>query len=293
MADKSIQEHVSIGHYAVAFIDLLSQKDRLAKLRELPQNDAQLKVFITNLKESVGVVDMFRKAMITSIGVIEAPLPNSAMANDPRFSRIWSDVHKIKINHKFFSDCLVLWVPLASDQNGIPVAAVFHLMQSVSQLFSIALSLGYTCRGGIDVGVAGEFFDGELYGPALSNAYLLESVSAIYPRIVIGPSLQEYLDAVHKSSQESREFTVVMRREFSQFGLDLIAVDQDGQMILDYFGIGSARSLDGNSLGLYQKSLAFCFSQLVVFSDAANGKLLDKYMRLYQYLRSRGLYWQR
>ena len=293
MTEEIKQDHVSVGHYAVAFLDLLSQKDRLAKLNELPQNDKQMHEFIINLKKSVGVVDMFRKAMIASIAVTELPLLNGAMTSDPRFSCLWSDVYKIKIRHKFFSDCFVLWVPLRSDQGGIPVAAVFHLMQSVSYVFSVALGLGHTCRGGIDIGVAGEFFAGEIYGPALSNAYRLESEKANYPRIVIGKSLQKYLAIERPSSHQAQEIPSIVRRKINQSCSDLIATDQDGQYILDYFGLGAAQMMGAHSLGLYDKALLFCLSQISEFSDAANTKLLSKYTLLHQYLRSREYLWSK
>ena len=47
----------------------------------------------------------------------------------------------------------------------------------------MGLSEGIICRGGIEVGMAGEFLVGEIYGPALYQAYQLESERAQYPEL--------------------------------------------------------------------------------------------------------------
>lgn len=291
MPQTSSKDTLFIGHYAVAFIDLLSQKDRLSKMRELPRNRNELREFIANVKESAGVVDMFRKAMLTSIKTAETLNPNGDMNKDLRFRRVWSEVHKIKIKHKFFSDCFVLWVPLANEDDGIPVAAVLRLMHVMMQIFMIGLAEGYPCRGGIDVGVAAEFFQDELYGPALANAYLLESQFAKYPRIIIGDSLREYISDQHIEDPKSIDQTSIMRRQFAILCKELISEDCDNQAILDYFGLGARRIIGHESAELYLKCVSFCTCQMQRFSDEVNSHLVEKYLKTFLYLRSRKIYW--
>ncbi len=292
MSKAKPREDTQIGYYAVAFLDLLGQKDRLEKIRKLPQTEDEKSQFIISLKESMGVVKLFRDSMLQSISVTESPPPDGLMAQHPQLSKIWSDVHRIKIRHKFFSDCLVLWVPLRGNEAGLPVPSVFRLMQSVAQLFSVALSLGYTCRGGIDVGIADENFLDELYGPALSSAYLLEHDMAKYPRVVIGNSLREYIATEREAWDENPDFSLVMRRTFAQFCTGLITSDYDGQFILDYFGPRSSWLIDGKSQGIYRNSVAFAQSQIMKYSDEGNEKLVEKYTRLYQYLQARQIHWK-
>jgi hypothetical protein len=55
------------------------------------------------------------------------------------------------------------------------------------------MSQGWPIRGGIELGLAMDIDNDDIYGPALARAYTLESKVAQYPRIVIGEELILYL----------------------------------------------------------------------------------------------------
>lgn len=56
---------VTIGHVALAFIDLLSQKDVLRKINKLPESEEEENEFIGLWELSVGTIMSFRVAFDT------------------------------------------------------------------------------------------------------------------------------------------------------------------------------------------------------------------------------------
>ena len=70
---------------------------------------------------------------------------------------------------------------------------VYAALTSAASTFLTMLAGRQAIRGGIDVGVAVELRDKELYGPALARAYELESKTANYPRVVLGEELIRYI----------------------------------------------------------------------------------------------------
>ncbi|MCG8563685.1 MAG: hypothetical protein MI747_01235, partial [Desulfobacterales bacterium] len=57
-------------------------------------------------------------------------------------------------------------------------------------------NLGMMVRGGISVGKLIHEEAGALFGPAMNEAYALESKSAIYPRVIISPEAFELLESM-------------------------------------------------------------------------------------------------
>ena len=130
------------------------------------------------------------------------------------------NVHRDKVQIRIFSDNIVLSCPSES----IGIEAALHLIVVLSALIQEKL-LHYSVlsRGGI---ARGDFFRDEtmIWGNALVQAYNLECAIAIYPRIVIHPSLIADVGYFKKKSNGD--------------GNDLInwiTQDQDGLCYVDYF----------------------------------------------------------
>jgi hypothetical protein len=82
-----------------------------------------------------------------------------------------------------FSDTLILSAP--SDSNGL-----VHIVHFVSLLASELFLNGIWCRGAIASGAL--YDDGNVvFGPALINAYEMESQLAVYPRILVTETVAE------------------------------------------------------------------------------------------------------
>ena len=73
------------------------------------------------------------------------------------------------------------------------MSGVYSALTSAASSFLTMLAQGQAIRGGIDVGIAVELSEQEIYGSALSRAYELESNTAHYPRIVLWEELVKYI----------------------------------------------------------------------------------------------------
>ena len=82
----------------------------------------------------------------------------------------------------FFSDTLVLASPL--DDGGDEEAAVTELLLDAARLQLDLVTAGFFARGGLSLGLF-HVREGLIFGPALVEAYALESRHAVHPRVVI------------------------------------------------------------------------------------------------------------
>jgi hypothetical protein len=80
-------------------------------------------------------------------------------------------------NAQSFSDCIVL-------SENASARGLFHLLASVTVLSFNLLSKGIFTRGGIAKGQL-HHSDKVVFGPAMLDAYNLESTIAVYPRILV------------------------------------------------------------------------------------------------------------
>ena len=93
--------------------------------------------------------------------------------------------HPIAIS--FFSDSLVL---SADSEDTLATQMILHTICSLSVRMWSDHHL--TLRGGATIGQLHHVSGGTLFGPAMNEAYELESEKAVYPRILMTPSLLNY-----------------------------------------------------------------------------------------------------
>ena len=103
---------------------------------------------------------------------------------------------------------------------------VFYTLLEIKWLTMRLLSRKILCRGAVALG---KFIHTEnyLFGPALVEAYTLESKAAIYPRIILDRSV---IEAGAENSAEHH--TPAQEKEFIQ---SLLEQDSDGMFYIDYF----------------------------------------------------------
>ena len=104
-------------------------------------------------------------------------------------------------DHKMtqFSDSLII----STNYND---AGLLHLIDHIEKIAFNFLKMGFLCRGGI---ASGFLFHEEnvVFGPAMIEAYQLESSEAICPRIILSKEVETYT-----SSMTGGERTVIERK---------------------------------------------------------------------------------
>lgn len=93
-----------------------------------------------------------------------------------------------KSDHKMaqFSDSLII-----STEN--TAAGLLHLVNHVERIAFSFLKLGFLCRGGISKGLL--YHEKNIaFGPAMIEAYHLESKKALYPRIILSKDVEDFVN---------------------------------------------------------------------------------------------------
>lgn len=104
--------------------------------------------------------------------------------------------HYIKPAITTFSDHIVISYPLRtlSEHAGLAEGddpsffIVFQFQQLLGRLAAAALKIGFLIRGGVTIGNL-YHAQGIVFGPAMVEAYELESRTAVYPRIVVSHTI--------------------------------------------------------------------------------------------------------
>jgi hypothetical protein len=119
-----------------------------------------------------------------------------------------------------FSDSIVVSFEI-TDQS-----EVFSTLLEIKWLLMRLINQGILCRGAVSLG---KLIHTEKYvfGPALVEAYTLESKAAVYPRVILERSIIE-IGAKHGSPAHSTA-------EERKYVNDLLEKDSDGMYYVDYF----------------------------------------------------------
>lgn len=229
------KDPINVGYHVVAFVDLAGQRKLLGEAG-----------ILLDLKNEQGKGQWFREYFAPVIyfrQIFYDFFKESLSAESTSFivpadkKDIWDKMRRKKIGIQPFTDSFVIYVCLKEDPDvPVPAGSVFLLLGSCGSSILSTLAQGHALRAGIDVGIAAELYENEVYGPALMQAYKLESEVAIYPRIVIGKNLLDYLQSVLRS--EGTDVYSQLSKRMASICQNLLSTDTDGQTILDYLGQG-------------------------------------------------------
>lgn len=162
----------------VAYIDILGWKETIAKS-------------VSDASELDGVAAALKH--------MRNPVRRWEYVKDK--ARVWPRVVATQ-----FSDTVVL-----SDE--VTIGGAFYLAHAVQELCWGLLLAGHLTRGAV---VKGDLYhDGSVVlGPALISAYQLETSVAKYPRIVLAPDIQEFLQYRYIVPDESEHEAAYVRVDF-------------------------------------------------------------------------------
>ena len=285
-------DSLSLEHYAVGFFDLLGQQEHLRNLRHLPvANDAvALAKTRDDLKNTYGAVVALRK-LFADVFDEYSRKPLAVDSLTPEQRMMYSQLNNNPIQFQSFSDSVIVFQSLHdTDTAKLNIRGVLGILYAAALTFIGCLSKGHAIRGGVDVGIGFQPSKGEIYGPALSRAYALESSIANYPRIIVGEELIKYLVATR--DQPSNNAFASQSKSIASDCMSCIAYDSDGIPFIDYLG-PYFRNLLGNLVDATHIDVAY--SQVVKFSnrfkDEKNSKLAFRYCLLRNYFEARLPLW--
>ncbi len=278
------------GNYLVLFVDILGQQEQLRQIRCLPDksNPKQVAEFESLLKKTVGTVNGFRDAFYLYFkGAEKQHIDVSRLTEEQKCLFDKSKSNEIKSH--MFSDFVTLFLSLRDDINKVPMIGVYSALNSAALSFIAMLSEGYAIRGGMDIGVGVEFWEGEIYGPALARAYALESKIAQYPRIILGDEIVNYIQ-LQRLREEDNVFST-MNKRFAEVCANLTAIDDDGYVFLDYLGEGFRNDISSINATLVNKAYKFVISESERCKSTKNSKLAFRYSLLRDYFEDRISNW--
>ena len=264
----------TVEWYAVSFLDILGQKNKLTILNNRSISKEEIKIAISH---TYGNIQKLRHNIKETYATFE----KKTITNNPKY-----DSNKIKINS--FSDAVVNYISLRDDINKIPFNGIYNLLLANGVVFLLKLYDEIPIRGGIDIGRGIEFntngYD-ELYGTALSNPYYIESNIADYPRIVIGKRLYEHIYITSKITSNKENDKI--NRGMAEKCLNLIIQDKDGEYIIHYLS-EIYQKIEGFDI-FYKKAELFINNQLILFNNKQSIKEYEKYKKLIKYFETYGV----
>jgi hypothetical protein len=286
------------GLHVVALIDLLGQPAQLAKWDSVPQRATETSAWESAVRNTVGRMlmwrDEFNKRFEGYLQTLRNGQEQFALSRPPEVLQQFDEYRQTTIQHQHFSDSLIFYSPLVNEHGYLQVSNVIAMLCTCGALMLEALRRQSVFRGAIEVGVLTRFpaetegCPGDPYGPALAKAHCLESMAAEYPRIVVGPGVLSYLEALRKDAADDSPARA--NRVVADLCCHHIAKDSDGRWIVDYLNDTFARA-GGKPAGWRQTQAdAFTFVQaeLARFRNEGNEKLLKRYERLAAYFVAHG-----
>jgi hypothetical protein len=292
-APTNRDDTVVFGPHAVVLIDFLGQASELAKWDFAPGTAGRRAEWLSAVQNSMGRVLAWRTEFEERFrqGQVERDrFAEQFSAGRPAELRRQLDKYRqTSLHAAHFSDTLIFCSPLQNEHGYWQVANMVRMVATCGILMLAALYAKAAFRGAIEVGMLSRFPTGDPYGPALSKAHRLEAKVADYPRIIVGPDLSAYLDAMLRNP--GTDAPAEANRNVAAICREYIAQDTDGCWIVDYLNESFADLAAGSPLRHQVQAQACAFVQVELdrFTKAGDDKLAKRYERLLAYFRSRGV----
>jgi hypothetical protein len=286
----NLKDKTEFGYYVVAFIDLLGQSDALREFQRLPDanNPDEMQKFISKVKETFGLMHGFHDSFSKFFSGYSHRSEEFPLTDEQR--KLYNQLGSNEIKLQRFSDGLLVSLSLQGGLNKAHMRGVSGILYSCGAMFIIWLAQGHPMRAGIDIGVAAEIYENELYGAALANAHQLENEVAQYPRIVIGDGLVDYFNSVEQSAKD--DIATKSNKLMVAEAKNMIAIDDDGHPIVDYLGeVFRERFNSPEMIKAVFDAYKFVLSQSAKWQHERNVKLAFRYANLRHYFDARLHLW--
>ena len=285
-------ELAMFGPHVVALIDLLGQTHALEKWDHLPSAVTRDHPWVQAVRDSVGIVEFWRNEFqlrLTEFQGTQDELIERVSAGTPEEQRrLHEQYRKSQLHDAHFSDTLIFYSPLQNEFGFWQMTNLIKLIVASGALLLAGLNSKRVFRGAIEVGMLTRLQSGDPYGPALARAHHLESKVADYPRIVVGPGILSYLDAIDRT--EGTDPPIQAIKALAGTCRTFLAQDSKGCWFVDY--LNDAFANGGGDQASWQNlratALPFVEAELIRFRMAGDEELTGRYTRLRDYFASRG-----
>ena len=286
-----MRDDLLFQNYLVVFVDLLGQREALRKITGIPTTEPEKQKFIETAKESIGKVIQIRDSFKLYYDSDNEYIHDEKLVPPEHRAEFRAALKKAPASYYGMSDAMVIAVPLMStDENCAAINGIRDAFVATCGIGLLSLSVHIPMRAGLDVGVATQIDDREIYGPALESAYYLESNVAEYPRFVVGKELISYLLWVENQKCLTRVGEVA--KEAAKFCRQMVIQDSDGNYMLDFLGAKFKESSeDVIEPKLVASAFDFVLEEYRKSLAANNHKMASRYYRLLRYFHSRKKLW--
>ncbi len=285
------------SNHVVCLIDVLGQKEKLARLAEPPPNGQLTPEFLHNLKQTAGVVISKRDQFVDFFNELSQCTVRDELKNCPpdQQQSYWRSKNcEVKVQR--FSDTSVLYSQIGNTHGDALVTPLSRVLGACCYAMVRSLADKIPVRGAVTIDLGMELEEKDFYGPALAEAHRLESTVAGYPRIVVSDNLRLFLA---KGTVYSPDMTI--NKKMSKMAAtcrSLLCTDIDGCWIIDYLGTGIQDLLKPNASLLIKlrdiihKAYEFVCAEAKRFRTEGNAKLALRYHLLQNYFESRLPQWE-
>ena len=223
-------------YYLVLYVDILGITRLLESIKGLPTTDEDNARYIDTIVRVETFMRSFRRwpEMFLLSWQKERPIPDFVPADKHDEYRRMTTTN---VKHQYLSDFQVSYVTLRADdmvEHFRALAGIYSIIGYSGLLFLYSLSKEFPLRGGIGIETGFEIQDREIFGPALTRAYQLESRLAVFPRIVVGDEVVEHLNAF-RAFDSNDSMAQACQNMVSEIGKMLVR-DVDGYVIIDFLG---------------------------------------------------------
>jgi hypothetical protein len=285
-----------IGHYFCAYIDILGQKEALAKFDEnryfhtfdkaSGDND-----FFSDIKATRDVVLNTRKTIKDCVNVWEPEILDLNSLDKATQLKIKRDC-KPNVGVVSFSDFVCFFGSLDRQKTLVPMAQIWPGICAVMFCQLNALANGASIRGGVDIGLGFEVEGDDFYGPVLSRAYQIESSLASSPRVLVGERFVKDIKSIAEIGYEGeyQNLNKTMAKNISR----CLNPTADGQIELDFLGEANYEWVMGDTWDAKQMFLraeSFVSDQEMRYRRQKNSKLQIRFEALADYFSSRRSIW--
>lgn len=285
------RDNLFFQNYLVIFADHLGQREALRKITGIPTTEPDKQKFIEAAKESIGKVLQIRDSFKIYYDSANEYVPDENLVPPEHRDEFRAALKRAPVSYYGISDAMVIAVPLMStDENCSAINGIHDAFVALCGISLLSLSVHVPMRAGLDVGVATQIEDRDIYGPALESAYYLESNVAEYPRLVIGKELISYLHWVENQKRATRLGEVA--KGTARICTQMVVQDSDGNYMLDFLGPRfKESSQDVIEPQLIASAFDFAVAEYKKNFNANNHKLASRYYRLLRYFHSRRTLW--